>query len=140
MKQQLFLKEYVKTKGNGTQAALRVYDTKDPVTAAHIATENVRKPEIQEELKQILKGDKYNINNFTNKLASIATEEPVKGYAGTDIIKANELMLKLHGVLLDKRQVTSLNINADLSSMSEHELIQLRNKKKQETDAIINEQ
>lgn len=44
-KQKGFIEEYVKT-GNGTQAALNNYDTNDEHTAASIAYENLRKPEI----------------------------------------------------------------------------------------------
>lgn len=42
IKQSKFLKEYLKD-GNGTRAAMAVYDTKDPNSASTIATENLRK-------------------------------------------------------------------------------------------------
>ncbi len=46
-KQQGFVKDYLET-GNGTQSALNNYDTDDENTAAVIASENLRKPQIQE--------------------------------------------------------------------------------------------
>lgn len=42
VKQSKFIKEYLKD-GNGTRAALVAYDTKDKVTAASIAYENLKK-------------------------------------------------------------------------------------------------
>lgn len=41
-----FAKEYAKT-GNGTQAILKTYNTKDPKTASVMAVENLAKPRIQ---------------------------------------------------------------------------------------------
>jgi len=46
LKQRRFVTEYLKT-GNGTQSALKAYDTEDPNTAHAIASENLRKPTIR---------------------------------------------------------------------------------------------
>ncbi len=51
-KQKIFVKEYVKTE-NGTQSALKAYDTKDPNTANQIAIENLRKPTVINVIKSI---------------------------------------------------------------------------------------
>lgn len=45
-KQKKFADEYMKT-GNGTQSALKTYNTTDYDTASSIAKENLRKPQIQ---------------------------------------------------------------------------------------------
>ena len=50
LKQKAFVKEYVKNGGNGTQAALKVYDTDDYKTAQNISSENLSKPIVMEEL------------------------------------------------------------------------------------------
>jgi hypothetical protein len=52
-KQQVFVEEYAASH-NGTQAALTAYDTEDPVTAAVIAYENLRKPQIVDALEEAL--------------------------------------------------------------------------------------
>lgn len=49
-KQKAFTEEYVRNGGNGAQAALKVYDTTDFSTASSIASENLTKPNIMEEL------------------------------------------------------------------------------------------
>ncbi len=51
-KQKVFVKEYVKTE-NGTQSALKAYDTKDYSTAGNIASENLNKPKIVAVLKTL---------------------------------------------------------------------------------------
>ena len=136
-KQKAFVKEYIKTKGNGTKAALRVYGTTSKDTAKSIASDNLEKPAIKAELAKLLRRDDRNLERITGNVAGIANEQPIKGYSGSEILEANKTLLKLHGVLTDRKMVTSYSINADLDALSEHELIQLRNKKRAETDTII---
>lgn len=56
-KQRKFVKSFVETEGNGTQAALTAYDTTDPNVAAVIASENLRKPNIVDALEEALPDD-----------------------------------------------------------------------------------
>lgn len=51
LKQQKFVNEYIRT-GNGTQAALKAYETTDYMTANAIAVENLQKPLVQELVNQ----------------------------------------------------------------------------------------
>jgi hypothetical protein len=53
VKQRRFVAEYARA-GNGTQAALIAYDTDDPHTAHSIASENLRKPAIQDAVAELL--------------------------------------------------------------------------------------
>jgi hypothetical protein len=53
VKQRRFVAEYTRS-GNGTQAALMAYDTDDPHTAHSIASENLRKPAIQDAVAELL--------------------------------------------------------------------------------------
>lgn len=55
-KQLGFVKDYVET-GNGTKAALRNYDVVDDNTAASIASENLRKPQIVQAVQDALPED-----------------------------------------------------------------------------------
>lgn len=54
IKQRLFAAKYVKNHGNGTQAALGVYNTKDPKVAHAIAAENIQKPAIKHAIEKAL--------------------------------------------------------------------------------------
>lgn len=136
-KQKLFIQEYVKTNGNGQKAALRVYDTKSANVAANIASENLNKPNIKEELDKILNKGRLKLDLVTDKLADIVAQNPTKGYSGSEIMDAIKTTLKLHGVLTDRKQVTSYNMNVNYNEMSQHELVELRKKKQQETDDIL---
>jgi len=51
-KQKIFVKEYVKSE-NGTQSALKAYDTKSENVAGALASENLRKPKIVAVLKSL---------------------------------------------------------------------------------------
>ena len=137
MKQKMFVAEYVKSKGNETQSALKVYDTTDKITAGAIATENLNKPNVHEELNRILTREELSLNTFTSKLSDIVQSEPAKGYSGADIMDAVKTGLKLHGVLQDRKTVTSYNLTADLAKLSKYELIELHKRKQQETDQIL---
>ncbi len=138
-KQKLFVKEYIKTKGNGTLSALRVYDTKNYNTAHAIGSENLTKLTVKEELEKALKRNDLTVDKLTSKLTEITEEKPAKGYSGSDIIQAITTGLKLHGVLTERKTVTNYNLNANFKEMSVHELRQLRTKKQQETDNILND-
>ncbi len=55
-KEKGFVKDYIKT-GNGTESALKNYDTEDENTAGVIASENLRKPKIQKAIADRLPDD-----------------------------------------------------------------------------------
>lgn len=81
VKQEKFVKEYLDT-GNGTQAALAVYDTDNPRTAAAIASENLTKPNIIAYFENV--AEKVASNMY--KLALAAESEQVQLGAGKDIL------------------------------------------------------
>lgn len=54
IKQKKFVKEYVANDGNGTKAALKVYDTTDSDTARAISSENLAKPAIRDAVNKSL--------------------------------------------------------------------------------------
>ena len=54
IKEQKFVKNYIKNDGNGVKTALEVYDTEDYNTAGAIASENLKKPKIQKAIQDAL--------------------------------------------------------------------------------------
>ena len=138
-KQKLFVQEYIKNKGNGTQSALKVYNTTDDNTARMIASDNLTKPIVQQELKTLLQRKELQLDRFTNKLSDIVCSEPPKGYSGADIVEAVKTGLKLHGVLQDRKTVTSYNLNADLEKLSTYDLIERHKKLTKDTEAILHD-
>ena len=137
LKQEAFVREYIKNKGNGTQAILKTYNTTDPKTASVMAVETLASPSVREQLDKALAKERAKLDSVVDNIASIAVETPVKGFSGADVLEANKTLLKLHGVLTERKVTTSYNINADLAKLSKYDLIQLHKKKTQETQAIL---
>lgn len=80
-KQKEFADAYLET-GNGTQSALKAYDTEDYNTAHSIASENLQKPTVQEYLAS--KAEAAALMIF--KLSQEAEAEPVRLNASKDIL------------------------------------------------------
>lgn len=80
-KQQGFIKDYLET-GNGTQSALKNYDTNDYATANAIAVENLQKPSVREYLES--KAERA--AEIIVELAETAQQENVRLGASKDIM------------------------------------------------------
>lgn len=81
-KQQAFINYWLNNpKSSGTQAALAVYDTTDPVVAASIAYENFRKPQI-----------KAHMQSF-GELAEEAIVGTVRDWGHSEIPRKREIAL-----------------------------------------------
>lgn len=101
-KQRGFAKDYVET-GNGTQSALKNYDTKSPEVAAVIATENLSKPKVRELIDNFAEKATKNIQ----ALAETAENEAVR-------LKANIDQVDRAGYKPVEKTI-NLNIEADAS-------------------------
>ena len=66
-KQAIFVREYVKS-GNGTQAALAVYDTDRDNTAAAIASENLRKPNVKSSIERAMAANNIDPSRIAYRL------------------------------------------------------------------------
>jgi phage terminase small subunit len=78
-KQRGFAKDYVES-GNGTQAALKNYDTNKPGTAKSIASENLTKPNV----RVLIDGYAQKATQNIQKLAETAENESVRLNANKD--------------------------------------------------------
>lgn len=75
-KQKIFVEEYVKNKGNATQAALKAYDTEDYKTAQNIGSENLSKPIIRTITEQLFPIEKtQQVVDNLHKLSISAQQE-----------------------------------------------------------------
>lgn len=108
LKQKKFVKEYLKT-GNGTQAALQVYDTQDPHTAQAIASENLSKPVIKDQIDEALAKNGITPQLITDQIKGLAIKE-VDKISGDVKLKANIELLKLMGAYPGSKHA-NLNIN-----------------------------
>jgi hypothetical protein len=124
-KQKAFINEFVKCK-NGSEAAMKVYDVKNKNVARNIASTNLIKPNIRKSIDEHLRSSGYQPSVSISRL--MLTEEKGAGIKATasDSIRASELLLKLSGNLIERKQSTSVNVNVD--NLDKNELLKLKDK------------
>lgn len=105
-KQKGFVKEYLES-GNGTQAALKVYDTDSPNTAKAIASENLTKPNV----KAYLEDKAEKAAEFVYQLAESAENEGVRLGASKDILD------RAGYKPVEKSQTVSISIEASVEEI-----------------------
>ena len=97
VKQRRFVRHYVET-GNGTQAALLAYETRDPDTARSMAAENLAKPSVQAAVAELLDGnglsDRKLAEIHAHYLALYLSDEPAEKALG---LKALDMAYRLKG-------------------------------------------
>ena len=108
-KQKRFAEEFVKLNGNATQAALRTYNVNDKKVAQAISSENLSKPIVQDEIKEVLNKVGLNLTAVSARVRNIAFQEPEK-VTDQGVLRAAEMLYKLHGAFPASKSAR-LNIN-----------------------------
>jgi hypothetical protein len=131
LKQKEFIQEYLKTK-NGTLAALKVYNAKNKAVARVIASQNLTKLNISQEIDKHLQAQGYHPRDSVRRL--VLTAEAGAGIKATasDSNRADELLLKLSGHLVNKQQSVTANFNID--NMNYTQLLEYNSKLKKLLD------
>ena len=122
-KQKTFAQSYVKNKGNGTKAALEAYNPNNKVTAQSIATENLSKPLVRQEINRVLREQ-----GVTVKRAAAAVGDNLDNEDQRTRLRAADMTLKLLDVY-PRRRVTDhrhahlhLSLLKGLDELPEEEL------------------
>jgi len=98
LKQRRFVKAYVET-GNGTEAAMRAYDTEDRHTAHAIASENLKKESIRRVVRALLDAE-----GLSNRKLAVILAHFLAHYESPDprekaiALKALDMTYKLKGM------------------------------------------
>lgn len=93
IKQFVFVKSLLE--GNsGIQSALKAYNTSDPNVAKVIASQNLRKLNIQQAIREILDSEGLTVSKIVGNITKIASSQP-NSITGDSVLKANLEMLKL---------------------------------------------
>lgn len=104
IKQRQFVKKYIQNGGNGTKAALEVYNTSNRHVAESIGCENLRKPEIKREIELALE----HAGVTDDYISELLRESTVAGLGqkatNADTLRGIELMLKLKGTFPPRNQ------------------------------------
>ncbi len=115
LKQKTFVKEYLANGGNGTQAAMMAYNAKDSGSAGEIASQNLKKVEIQKALNGQLEKKGLTLKQITGNIARMAVHE-IENPSAKVVLNANITLLKLLGGFPDDKQrgsTTNVQINVE---------------------------
>lgn len=143
LKQRKFVEKYVET-GNGTQAALDVYNTKDPNVAHSIAVGNLRSPMVRAEIEEALEATGLDLVSISNLLKKATTSGLGQKATNADSLRGIDIMLKLQNAYPNNVQ-KSAHLRVDfreerrrrLESMSIPELTEDLNRKQKEIQEIL---
>jgi len=116
-KEKEFAKAYVRNRGNGTQAALEVYDTKDPNTASQIATDNLDKTRVLETIEQIASTKGISSSSILDSFNELASTHPEKVTAEAKL-KATIELAKILRLYPDKKSThVRLDVKGKIKEM-----------------------
>lgn len=115
-KQQAFVDKLIaEPKISATKAALATYNVNNDVTAASVASENLRKPQIMAWLADHAKDAEHAITEVMNY--SIAKGQESPAYASVGLAAAKDVLDRVHGKATQRIEQTSTSviIGIDLS-------------------------
>ena len=108
-KEKRFAKKYVENGGNGTQAALQVYNVNNAVTADAVARETLGRPRVQEAIEEIANKEGVTHATILQKFNQISSKEAEK-WSGDAILKANIELAKILQMYPGSKH-TNLNVS-----------------------------
>lgn len=139
LKQRKFVVGYIENGGNGTQAAMNVYNAKNYNTAHTIASENLQKPTIREAIDGALRTKGLTPDVITGNLGNLANSKPEK-VSGDTVLKANVEVLKLMGAYPGSKHTTvNVSFKAKLKDMKYQDLKKYVEEMRQNNDELIKE-
>ena len=132
IKQRGFIREFIDT-GNATKSALKVYGTKDYNTAKSIGCENLTKPHLAKEIKELMISNEITDEMLFSRLQAGLNAMKIAEYRG-ELVETNipdhnirhkflDAILKLKD-MYPSQKIESRNINVDmeLEKMSKEEI------------------
>ncbi len=111
-----FAAKYVKTGCNGLQSVLECGFTNNPGSAKTIASRLLTYVDVQSNIQKHMDKSKASADDVLVKLSSIANQEAE--FKGSDIVKANELLAKHHGLIKERIESTSTVTTIDPVSIN----------------------
>jgi hypothetical protein len=131
IKQEQFVRSYIKNKFNGSKAYKALHPNASDITCRSNSSSMLAEPEIQNRAKEILNQSNLSLDNILPTLAEEATSTkpfiiPTKANViyipdNATRLEAKKLLLKVHNVLNDHNVSTdarSIHINIDPARLS----------------------
>jgi phage terminase small subunit len=120
--QQAFINEYAKSK-NGTQSYIKAgYKVENNKVACYSAFKLLRKPYIRSAIDNILQKKEEDLDISTSFILNGIKEIAINGKKEADKLKAFELLGKNRRLFIDIVESKNLNVNEEISKMSDIEL------------------
>ena len=117
-KRRRFAEEYVKNNGNGTQAALKVYDTDNARIAQSIASENLSIPIVARTVEEIAKSVGITSDVILQRFNKLSAFQPEKVSADT-VLKSTIELAKVLNLYPDKKNYQfSMSLKGKIKDMS----------------------
>ncbi len=137
LKQKLFVKKYIEKNGNGTAAALEVYDVKNANVAHSIASENLRKPTIQKKIREALEATGLTPESIAEYLKRAIVSGLGNKSTNSDSLRGLDLYAKLTGAY--DRQDIEQSYKLTLSKLNSKELKMELEKVTIQSSSLIND-
>lgn len=134
IKQGKFVQKLIDT-GNGTEAATQVYNVKNRNTAHTIASENLRKPTIQQAIRQALETEGLTLKSSIKNLKEAVVSGLGKKATNSDTLRGLDMLFKLQGAY--NQPVVEETYRMRLEGMSNKELEAEIERIQKETQAIL---
>lgn len=130
LQERKFVKEYIKTEGNGKLATQRAYPNMNANSLKSFPSTKLNKPEIKNAILKALDKAGLNEDYIANTLKKNIPDQAIgKGATATTVNKTLELLIKLREPVRENKR---LNMNytmfQDISNLSNKELIDKRTK------------
>lgn len=97
IKQKLFVKKYLENNGNATEAAFEVYNVKNRNVAHSIGSENLRKPTIQQAIREALQAKGLTPESISEYLKEAIVSGLGQKSTNSDALRGIDLYAKLVG-------------------------------------------
>lgn len=97
LKQKLFVKKYIEKNGNGTQAALEVYNVKNASSAAATASRLLRNVNIQQAIRQALEASGLTPESISEYLKKAIVSGLGEKSTNSDSLRGIDLYARLTG-------------------------------------------
>ena len=117
-KRRRFAEEYVRNGGNGTQAALKVYNTTKPSVAENIGSDNISLPIVQRTIEEIAKSVGITSDVILQRFNKLSAFQPEKVSADT-VLKSTIELAKVLNLYPDKKSYQfSMSLKGKIKDMS----------------------
>ena len=109
IREQEFVKAFVKNGGNGTKAAIAAGYS--PRTAGQCASRLLKREQVRYALERSAERASLSTAEALQNVARIANTAPQTKVSGAEVLKANELILKVNGALNEKATQSRITVN-----------------------------